>query len=77
MTRSASANPHHVRERYGHLIGKKVTVGTTTLHYLCGYFCAIEPPEAVFTVGKRLVRIPLSQLDSMSEAPAAQAEYVK
>jgi hypothetical protein len=77
VTERASANPHHARERFGHLIGKKVTVGTTTLHYLCGRFCAIERQEAVFTVGSHAVRIPLTELDSVHEAPAAQAEFVK
>jgi hypothetical protein len=75
----ATANPNHIREKFGHLLGAKVTVGTTTLHYLCGRFVAIDGAQhqAVFSVGAREIRLPLGELEIIVAAPEHQAEYVK
>jgi hypothetical protein len=77
VPRRSTANPNQVREKFGHLLGKKVTVGTTTLHYLCGRWKAIDGHDAIFSVGERELRIPLTQLETMTEAPELQAEYSK
>ena len=70
-------NPRHLREKYQEWVGKKVTVGTTTFHYLCGHWKAIDGQHALFTIGQKELRIRLQEIDTVSEAPAAQAEFVK
>jgi hypothetical protein len=72
-----SVNPRHLREKYLEWVGKKVTVGLTTYHYLCGVMKAIEGHEAVFTVGSHVMRVRLQEIDNVSEAPGAQAEFFK
>jgi hypothetical protein len=72
-----SVNPRHLREKYQEWVGKKVTVGLTTFHYLCGVMKSLEGHEAVFTVGEKEKRVKLQEIDNVSEAPATQAEFYK
>ena len=72
-----SINPRHLREKYQEWIGKKVTVGLTTYHYLCGMMTAVDGHEAVFTIGAREKRVKLQEIDNISESPSAQAEFFK
>ena len=65
------------RSRLAGLLGHKLIVGTTTLHYLCGRLMAFEADAAVFAVGAQRVRLPLAHIDTVAEASAAQAEFVK
>ncbi|HZS41974.1 MAG TPA: hypothetical protein VFF06_34325 [Polyangia bacterium] len=73
----SSQNPRNLREKYQSWIGKRVTVGLTTFHYLCGTWKAIDGYDAVFTIGSVEKRIRLDEVDNVAEAPGAQAEYFK
>jgi hypothetical protein len=65
------------RARLAGLLGHKLIIGTTTLHYLCGRLTSFETDVAVFAVGAQRVRLPLAHIDTVSEASEAQAEFVK
>jgi hypothetical protein len=73
----SSQNPRNLREKYQSWIGKRVTVGLTTFHYLCGTWKAIDGYDAVFTIGAAELRIRLDEVDNVADAPEAQAEYFK
>ncbi len=77
MTVHASHNPRNLRDKFQPWIGKKVTVGTTTFHYLCGTWKAFDAYDAVFTIGGQDFRVKLDQIDTVTEAPGAQAEFFK
>jgi hypothetical protein len=70
-------NPRHLREKYKEWIGKKVTVGLTTFHYLSGTWKDIVGYEAIFSVGGRELKVNMNELDTIAEAPSAQAEFFK
>ena len=70
-------NPRNLREKYQTWIGKKVTVGLRTFHYLCGRWKAIEGYDAIFTIGSKDMHIKLDDVDNVADAPDAQAEYFK
>jgi hypothetical protein len=70
-------NPRNLRAKYQEWIGKKVTVGLTTFHYLSGHWKAIDGYFAVFSVGDRELRINMNEIDTIAEAPGAQAEFFK
>jgi hypothetical protein len=72
-----SINPRHLREKYSEWVGKKVTVGLTTFHYLCGHWKAIDGQDALFTVGSKELRVKLQEIASVAESPEAQAEFIK
>jgi hypothetical protein len=65
------------RARLAGLLGHKLIIGTTTLHYLCGRLTAFEADVAVFAVGARRVRLPFAHVYTITEASDAQAEFVK
>jgi hypothetical protein len=73
----ASHNPRNLRDKFQGWIGKKVTVGLTTFHYLSGTWKAIEDYDAIFEIGGNIHRVPMDEIDNVAEAPAAQAEYYK
>lgn len=70
-------NPRHLREKYASWIGKRVTVGTTTYHYICGQWEAIEGHDVVFKIGEHHMRVPISEIATVSDAPALQADFFK
>ncbi len=70
-------NPRNLREKFQPWIGKKVTVGLTTFHYLCGMWKSIDGYDAIFTIGGHEKRVRLDELDNVADAPEAQAEYFK
>jgi hypothetical protein len=70
-------NPRHLREKYQEWIGKRVNVGLTTFHYLCGTWKDIQGYDALFVVGGRELKVKLAEIDNIGEAPAAQAEFFK
>lgn len=73
-----NSNPRVKRDELRALFGKKVTVGTHSYHYISGVLESLnEENELVFTVAGKPLRLPLSDLATISEAPPAQAEYVK
>ena len=65
------------RTRLAGLLGHKLIIGTTTLHYLCGRLMAFEDGFAVFAIGAQRVRLPLAHVATVTEASEAQAEFVK
>ena len=65
------------RARLAGLLGHKLIIGTTTMHYLCGRLMAFETGFAVFAIGAQRVRLPLAHIDTIAEASDAQAEFVK
>jgi len=77
MAVTANHNPRNLREKYQEWLGKKVTVGLTTFHYLSGTWKAIEGYDAVFEIAGHDQRVPLDEVDNVALAPAAQAEYFK
>jgi hypothetical protein len=70
-------NPRNLREKYKEWIGKKVNVGLTTFHYLCGTWKDVDGYYALFTVGEHQLKVKLAEIDTIAEAPAAQAEFFK
>jgi hypothetical protein len=70
-------NPRNLREKYKDWVGKKVTVGLTTFHYVSGTWKDIQGYDAVFSVGGRELRVNMNTIDTIAEAPAAQAEFYK
>ena len=70
-------NPRHLREKYQEWIGKRVNVGLTTFHYLCGTWKDIQGLDALFTIGGRELKVKLAEIDTIADAPAAQAEFFK
>lgn len=70
-------NPRHLREKFGEWVGKRVNVGLTTYHYLCGVWTALDGNDVTFKIGDHDMRVPISQISTVSEAPAWQADYFK
>jgi len=77
MTVESSVNPRHLREKYQSWVGKKVIVGLTTLHYLCGMWKSFDGYYAVFTIAGKETRIFLHEIDNVAESDESQAEYFK
>jgi hypothetical protein len=72
-----SINPRHLREKYQEWVGKRVVAGLTTYHYVCGTWEAIEGHNAVFKVGPQTMRFKLQEIDNVSPAVPAQADFYK
>jgi hypothetical protein len=72
-----SINPRHLREKYQEWVGKKVVVGLSTYHYLCGTWKLTEGRDAVFRIGDREKRVALQEIETVAAATAAQAEFFK
>jgi hypothetical protein len=70
-------NPRNLREKYQGWLNKKVIVGLTTFHYLCGHWKSFDGYYAVFQIGDQEHRVLLDEIDNVAEAPGAQAEYFK
>jgi hypothetical protein len=70
-------NPRHLREKYGAHVGKRVTVGTTTYHYLCGTWKEMAGDRAVFQIGEHEMRVPLAEIATVADAPAWQSDFFK
>jgi hypothetical protein len=77
FTPHSEMNPRNLRDKYKDWIGKKVTVGLTTFHYVSGRWKAIEGYYAIFDVGSREIRINMAEIDTIADAPEAQAEFFK
>jgi hypothetical protein len=73
----ANQNPRNLRDKYKDWIGKKVTVGLTTFHYLSGTWKSIEGWYAIFSIGGRDQKVLMDEIDNVAESPSAQAEYYK
>lgn len=77
MALTSSVNPRNLRDKFQAWVGKKVTVGLTTYHYLCGTWQGFDGYYAVFRIGGRAQRVALHEIDTVSDAPSAQAEFFK
>ena len=77
MTIEGRFNPRNLRDKYQTWVGKKVIVGLTTYHYLCGRWKSIEGYYALFNIGDKQHRVLLDEIDNVAEASEAQAEYFK
>jgi hypothetical protein len=75
----AAMNPRVQRDELKSFVGKKVMIGTRSYHYISGQLQALEEAESrlVVSVAGKPVKVPLDQVATIQEAPAAQAEYVK
>ena len=73
----ANRNPRNLREQFQKWTNKKVTVGTTTFHYLCGVWEGFDAYDAVFRIGGRKVNVKLDEIDTVIDAAASQAEFFK
>ena len=58
-------------------IGKKVIVGTTSFHYLSGFWKAFDEYDAVFSIGTKEMRVKLHEIATVMEASELEAEYFK
>jgi hypothetical protein len=72
-------NPRVQRDELAPFVGKKVTIGTRSYHYVSGVVEAIrkESDQLAVRVHGQIVLVPLDEIATIQEAPAAQAEYVK
>ena len=70
-------NPRHLREKYASWIGKRVTVGLHNAHSICGDWEAIEDHDVVFKIGEHHMRVPISEIATVADAPAWQAAFFK
>lgn len=70
-------NPRHLREKFKEWVGKRVTVGLTTYHYLCGTWQTLDAHDAKFTIGGREMVVPIHEIATISEAAPWQAEFFK
>jgi hypothetical protein len=70
-------NPRHLREKFQEWVGKRVTVGTTTYHYLCGTWKTLDKREAIFEIGGHEMKLPIAEIATIVEAPPWQADFFK
>jgi hypothetical protein len=77
MTIEGRHNPRNLRDKYKDWVGKKVIVGLTTYHYLCGRWKGVDGYYAQFQIGGKEHRVLLDEIDSVADATEAQAEYFK
>ena len=72
-------NPRVQRDELKGFVGKKVTIGTRSYHYLSGRVARLidEKDQLEVHVAGQVVLVPLGEVATIQEAPEAQAEYVK
>ena len=70
-------NPRHLREKFTGWDGKRVVVGTTTFHYLCGIWKRMDGDKVVFQIGTHEMPIPITQIDTIGDANPAQSDFFK
>ena len=58
-------------------VGRKVTLGTTAGHYVCGRVIAVEQGDVVVAVGTSTLRVPSAEVERVQPAPPEQAEFLK
>jgi hypothetical protein len=70
-------NPRHLREKFKDWVGKRVTVGLTNYHYLCGTWKSLDARTAAFSIGGKEMTVSTSEIATIVEAPDWQAEFFK
>jgi len=76
-TVAETVNPRHLREKYKDWAGKRVTVGTSTLHYLCGTWKDLDGDQVVFQIGDHEMRVALAEIATVQDAPSWQSDFFK
>ncbi len=75
---SEKINPRHSREKWTGWDGKRVTVGLTTDHYVCGVWDHIDDENnVVFKVADKQLKVPITEVYSVADAPPWQADFYK
>jgi hypothetical protein len=75
---SEKVNPRHLREKFTGWDGKRVNVGLTTDHYICGVWERIDDDNnVVFKIANKQLAIPIAHIDTVSDAPPWQADFYK
>ena len=75
---SDKVNPRHLREKYKEWDGKRVVVGLSTYHYLCGTWQRVEENnDVVFQIGEHEMRIPITYVETVGEANPVQSDFYK
>ena len=77
MDHTEAINPRHLREKFKDWVGKRVNVGLTTMHYICGTWTSLEKSEARFAIGGHDFKVNIAEIMTISEAPQWQAEFFK
>jgi len=77
VTATETINPRHLREKYKEWVGKRVNVGLTTYHYICGTWKEIDGDVVVFRIGEHEMKVPIAEIATISDAPTWQAEFFK
>lgn len=70
-------NPRHLREKYQPWVGKRVNVGLTTLHYICGVWSDMGDDHVVFQIGDKHMKVRLAEIATVSDAAAIQPDFFK
>jgi hypothetical protein len=70
-------NPRNLREKYASWVGKRVNVGLTTYHYICGTWKEMSSDSATFQIGEHAMKVKLSELATIQEAPPWQSDFFK
>jgi hypothetical protein len=70
-------NPRHLREKYQPWLGKRVNVGLTTLHYICGVWADMGDDHATFKIGAHHMKVALGEIATITDATPWQADYFK
>jgi hypothetical protein len=75
---SETVNPRHLREKYKDWEGKRVIVGLSTYHYLCGTWLRTdEKNDVVFQIGEHEMRVPIATVATVGAANPVQSDFYK
>ena len=77
LTVAEAAGLPKLRQKLAPLVGKRVVAGLTSDHYVCGLLESLTDDDALFRVGDRPLRLPLTQILLPSEAAPWQADFFK
>ena len=75
---SEKVNPRHLREKYKDWESKRVTVGLSTFHNLCGTWLGTDDNNDVtFRIGEREMKFPIAQIELVADANPYQSDFFK
>lgn len=73
-----SQNPRYAREFLEPFLGKKVVIGTSDFHYVSGRAVAfIDGTKLTVLINEKEIMIPVANVETISEVPEIQADYIK
>ena len=71
-------NPRHQREKWKDWVGKRVIVGLTTDHYLCGTWESTgEDNRVAFKIGEHDIKVAIGEIDNVAAASSFQSDFYK